>query len=61
MIRKAVTSGSERSRWKSTQPGNSLAAYSTARTAVRERDDVDVALLPGNYKTNVVVMKSGNT
>jgi hypothetical protein len=33
-----VTSRSERSRWKSTQLGNSLAAYSTARPVRREGD-----------------------
>ncbi len=30
-----VKCGSERSRWKSTRMGNSLAAYSTSRTVLR--------------------------
>jgi hypothetical protein len=36
VIRKAVMRGSERGRWKSTHPGNSLAAYSTSRWVLRE-------------------------
>jgi hypothetical protein len=31
-----VMRGSERGRWKSTRKGNSLAAYSTSRTVLRE-------------------------
>ena len=31
VIRKAVMRGSEEGRWKSTHPGNSLAAYPTSR------------------------------
>jgi hypothetical protein len=34
VIRKAVMRGSEEGRWKSTYPGNSLAAYPTARTVL---------------------------
>jgi hypothetical protein len=35
MIRKAVMCGSEEGRWKSTQLGNSLAAYPTSRAVWR--------------------------
>jgi len=34
VIRKAVMRGSEEGRWKSTSPGNSLAAYPTACTVL---------------------------
>jgi hypothetical protein len=36
VIRKAVMRGSEEGRWKSTHPGNSLAAYPTSRWDLRE-------------------------
>jgi len=37
---------SERGGWKSAHRGNSLAAYSTARTVLRGRGSGDIALLP---------------
>ena len=37
MIRKAVTRGSGRRRWKSTRNGNSLASYSTSSPVLRGR------------------------
>ena len=36
VIRKAVMRGSEEGRWKSTHRGNSLAAYPTSRSVLRE-------------------------
>jgi hypothetical protein len=41
-----VTSSSERGGWKSTCPGNSLAAYSTSRTVLRGRGSSNASLLP---------------
>jgi nucleotidyltransferase/DNA polymerase involved in DNA repair len=46
--------GSEEGRWKSTYPGNSLAAYPTARPVLRGGKDRDVIPLPDEYSIDEV-------
>ena len=48
-----VPSSSEGGRWKSTQRGNSLAAYPTACCVLRGLGEGDLAWLPGAYSQQV--------